>query len=121
MELISRYKGRIHLLDAADRYSNYENYRERVNKALRTIGPMKRVGRGGRKERQPLFSKITTYWARHTWATIAADLDIPDAVISMALGHAGENSTTDIYIRRNMRKVDEANRRVLDWVLYGKR
>lgn len=31
------------------------------------------------------------------------------------------NSTTAIYIERDQRKVDEANRRVIDWVLYGKR
>ena len=28
---------------------------------------------------------------------------------------------TDIYIDFDRKKVDEANRRVLDWVLYGKR
>lgn len=37
-----------------------------------------------------------------------------------ALGHGG-NSVTDIYIDFDRRKVDEANRRVLDWVLYGRR
>lgn len=64
---------------------------------------------------------MTSYWARHTWATIAADLDIPDAVISMALGHAGENRVTNIYIKRNMAKIDAANRKVLDWVFYNRR
>lgn len=68
-----------------------------------------------------LPDKITTYFARHSWATIAAELDIPDDVISQALGHAARNSTTAIYIERNIRKVDEANRKVIDWVLYDKR
>ena len=64
---------------------------------------------------------MTTYWARHTWATIAAvDLDIPKDTIAHALGH-GNNTVTDIYIDFDQRKVDKANRRVLDWVLYGKR
>ena len=40
---------------------------------------------------------------------------------AIALGHASRNSTTAIYIERDLRKVDEANRRVIDWVLYGKR
>ena len=30
---------------------------------------------------QRIQRNLTTYWARHTWATIAADLDIPDADI----------------------------------------
>jgi integrase len=63
---------------------------------------------------------VTTYWARHSWATIAASLDIPDDTIALALGHAGANSTTSIYIERDRRKIDAANRRVIDWVLYNK-
>lgn len=66
-----------------------------------------------------LPDNITTYYARHTWATIAAALDVPDDVISQALGHAARNSTTAIYIERSQRKVDEANRRVIDFVLGG--
>jgi hypothetical protein len=60
-------------------------------------------------------------WARHSWATIAASLDIPDDTIALALGHAVANSTTSIYIERDRRKIDAANRRVIDWVLYNKR
>jgi integrase len=62
----------------------------------------------------------TLYWARHSWATVAASLDIPDDVISLALGHSAKNPTTDIYIRRDLKKVDEANRKVIDYVLHGK-
>lgn len=121
MELIEKYSGEEHLIKAMESYSKYDDYLHRINKGLQSIGPMRREGRGGKKIRTPLFPKLTTYWARHTWSTIAADLDIPDATISLALGHAGENRTTDIYIRRNLKKVDEANRKVIDWVLYGKR
>jgi integrase len=60
---------------------------------------------------------VTAYSARHSWATVAASLDIPDDVIALALGHTPRNATTDIYIRRDLRKVDEANRRVIDYVL----
>jgi integrase len=81
---------------------------------------VKRVGRGGKKVHQPLFPKISTYWARHTWATIAASLDIPKETIAQALGHSS-NTVTDIYIEFDQRKVDVANRKVLDWVIYGKR
>ena len=121
MDIINKYKGEKGLLCIADRWNDHRNFRKQMNKALQRIGEMERVGRGGEKIIKALFPELTTYWARHTWSTIAADLDIPDAVISQALGHAGENSTTDIYIKRNQKKVDEANRRVLDWVLYGKK
>ena len=40
--------------------------------------------------------------------------------IAHALGHGG-NTVTDIYIDFDQSKVDDANRRVLDWVLYGRR
>ena len=65
--------------------------------------------------------RISSYWARHTWATLAADLDIPIETISAALGHAHGCATTAIYIRFNNKKIDAANRKVLDWVLYDKR
>jgi integrase len=81
---------------------------------------MHREGRGGKKIFKPLFPELTTYWARHTWATIAASLDIPKETIAAALGHGG-NTVTDIYIDFDQRKVDDANRRVIDYVLYDKR
>lgn len=120
MALINRYRGKSYLLNLCERWKTREGFSAACNKALKSIGaPAPAPGRS--KAGKALFSGLTMYWARHTWATIAADLDVPDAVISAALGHGGDNRVTDIYIRRNMRKVDEANRKVIDWVLYGKR
>lgn len=62
-----------------------------------------------------LPSDITTYWLRHTWATIAAELDIPKDVIALALGH-GASSVTDIYINPDLRKIDDANRRIIEYI-----
>lgn len=122
MAIIDKYRGEKGLLCIADRWSDHRNFRHQLNKALQRIGEVERRGRGGTKIIEPAFPGLTSYWARHTWATIAAELDVPDAVISQALGHSGDtNSTTAIYIRRNEKKVDEANRRVLDYVLHGKR
>ena len=119
-ELIDKHRGKKYLLDALDRYANHKDFVRRLNENLRKVGEMERVGRGGRKLRKPLFPSLSSYWARHTWATIAASLDIPKETIAAALGHGG-NTVTDIYIDFDRRKVDEANRRVLDWVLYGRR
>lgn len=119
--IIDKYRGNAYLLDILDAYANYKDFAHRMNLNLQQIGPAKiiedKAGKLRKKERTPIFPKLSTYWARHTWATLAAELDIPDETISMALGHAGSNRTTNIYINRNTKKVDEANRKVLDHVL----
>lgn len=130
LEIIEKYKGVTGLLCISDRWSDHRNFRHQINKALQLIGAEK--NQGGRlpggapkktdKNKKPkgLWPSLTTYWARHTWATIAAALEIPKETIAAALGHGG-NSVTDIYIDFDQQKVDEANRRVLDWVLYNKK
>ena len=120
LEIINKYRGENWLLDILDRYKDYKDFTKRMNRALKLIGPVKRVGRGGKKEYEPLFPDVSTYWARHSWATIAASIDIPRDTIAHALGHGG-NTVTDIYIDFDQSKVDKANRKVLDWVLYGKK
>lgn len=61
-----------------------------------------------------IFPSITIYWARHSWASIAAELDIPKETISLAFEH-GAKTVTDRYINFNIKKVDEANRKVIDY------
>ena len=119
MELIGKHRGEGHLLDILDRWKSHKDYLHRLNENLRKVGRVT-VGKRGKKDFEPLCPGLTTYWARHSWATIAASLDIPKETIAHALGHGG-NTVTDIYIDFDRRKVDEANRRVIDWVLYGKR
>lgn len=119
-EIINKYRGKNGLLCIADRWIDSRNFRHQCNKALQKIGQVERKGRGGKKTITAEFEGVSTYWARHTWATIAASLDIPKDTIAAALGHGGD-TVTDIYIDFDQKKVDAANRRVLDWVLYGKR
>lgn len=116
--IIDRYAGTgEYLLNVMDDYANYKDFLHRMNLGLRQIGEMKRSGRGGKKERQPLFPDISSYWSRHTWATLASQLDTPKDVISEALGHEYGSSTTSIYINFNREKVDQANRKVIDFFL----
>lgn len=119
MEIIEKYQGNTGLLCITDRWSDSRNFRHQCNKALQKIGQVERKGRGGKKIIDAEFESLTTYWARHSWATIAYELGISKDIIAQALGHSDGHDTTNIYIREDMRKVDEANRRVLDWVLYG--
>lgn len=112
--IIDKYAGETYLLDIMERYSNYKDYAHRLNKNLKEIGEVE-VVKHGKKVRVPAFSKLTTYWARHTWATIAWSLDVPKDTIAASLGHGG-NTVTDIYINADNRKIDEANKRVVDYV-----
>ena len=115
-ELIDRYKGKDHLLCFCDEHADYKYILQRMTKVLKTIGPYERKGRGGKKSHTPLFPELSQYWCRHTWATIAAELDIPKETIAAALGHDMGNTTTAIYINFNQKKVDEANRKVIDFL-----
>lgn len=120
-ELISKYKGETYLLNYLDNFKSYKDFGKYLNKNIKLIGEVERKGRGGKKIYTPLFPNISSYWARHSWATIAASLDIPKETIAAALGHEIGSRITSIYIDFDQKKVDEANRKVLDWVLYGKK
>lgn len=117
MEIINRYRGNNYLLNVMDEYKDYRNFLHRMGIALKEIGTMERVGRGGKKVREPLFKDLSSYWSRHTWATIAASIDIAKETISEALGHSIGSEVTSIYIKFDHKKVDEANRKVIDHFL----
>ena len=115
-EIIKKYAGKNYMLDVMDTYNNHVDFTHRMNLGLQKMGELKRVGRGGKKIITPAFPGITSYWARHTWATLAAELEIPKETIGAALGHAG-TSVTDIYINFDRKKIDEANRKVINYIL----
>lgn len=127
--IIERYRGEQHLLWFGERLKpgaeGWHDWLHRFNDGLQKVGPsgymyVRRKGRCGGKQRvkvyNALFPELTSYWARHTWATLAAEIDVPDAVIDAALGHRSPCRMADIYIRRDARKVDEAVRRVIEYV-----
>ena len=115
LALIDRYRGKDQLLYMMDSHTNYRAWYQQLCRGLTAIREyLNKIDDGVH------IKELTSYNARHSWSTIAADLEIPDETISLALGHSGGNATTNIYIHRNRKKVDAANRRVIDWVLYGK-
>jgi site-specific recombinase XerD len=118
--IIEKYKGEKHVLRFIEE-GTARTFAHNMNEALKKIGASEivrdKVGKLRKVEYHPLFPDLTTYWNRHSWATIAASLDIPKEVIGKALGHSEwDSTTTDIYIDFDMRKVDEANRKVIDFV-----
>ena len=108
MEIIKRYEGAGKVVAVPEENGDYGYFMIRMATRLKKIGKEK----GG----DSLFPGLSSYWARHTWATIAASLDIPKETISAALGHEIGSPITSIYIRLDQKKVDEANRMVIDYV-----
>ena len=114
-EIIDKYRGKEFLLNVLDGGKNYHDFLQRMNLNLKRIGSVE-YSQNGKKTITPLFPDLSSYWARHTWATIAASLDIPKDVIAHALGHSN-GTVTDIYIDFDQNKVDDANRKVIDSLL----
>ena len=115
--VIDKYRGSGELLlSPLERYGDYRDYLHHWNSALKKFGQSFPIGR--RPQGEPLFPDLSTYWARHSWATIASSLDIPVEIIARSLGHSWVNKTvTSIYIKFDTKKMDEANRRVIDAVV----
>lgn len=125
-ELINRYHGKNYLLEVMDHCTDYRNFLHKMNDTLGMIGPETKEEvftddlfsePQNIIKTEPIIPGITSYWARHTWATMAYELDLPIDVVSQALGHSMGNRTTLIYIKQDIRKVDKANRAVIDYFL----
>lgn len=83
-------------------YVQYKRVQTNVNRALKCIGT--KVG---------LRLPITMYVARHSWASIARDMDISLSVISEGMGHQS-CKTTQIYLDTiDTSKINEANRKII--------
>jgi site-specific recombinase XerD len=103
MKIINKYRGKQYLLCWRERYTDYGEFSKHINKHCHIVGEI--IG----------VSALTTYYMRHSWATVAAYLDIPKETIAAALGHGG-GSVTDIYINFDVKKIDRANREVIDYL-----
>ncbi|MEL5896451.1 site-specific integrase [Bacteroides sp. GD17] len=64
-------------------------------------------------------SALSTYAARHTWATMAYHCEIHPGIISEAMGHSSI-AVTETYLKPfSNKKIDEANRIVISFVRSG--
>jgi len=120
LEIIRRYKGNNHLLNILERCPNYKTYFNRLGKTIKKVGLVRVPGK--KNTGKALLPDACTGSMRTSWATIAQEeLNIPRDVIAAALGHHTVD-VTSTYLRTDWKnKVDEANRKVLDWVLYGRK
>lgn len=119
LKIINKYHGTKHLVRFLDDGTKLSSFKRRLGDYIKRIGKVELVKnrRGAliKKQLKPLHDDIVWYTARRSWATIAASLDIPKEVIGKALGHSEwDSTTTDLYINFDNRKIDEANRKVIN-------
>ena len=83
----------------------YRSSQRHINEDLHEIG--KKIG---------LAKPLTMYVARHSWATIAREMDTPMSIISQGMGH-GSEKTTQIYLKEiDNGKIDKANSRIISQI-----
>jgi len=86
----------------ADERRQYKNAAHLVNDKLRKLG-----------ENLGLAIPLTTYVARHGWASIAKSKNIPLSTISEAMGHDSEKTTRIYLASLDTSAVDKANSQIL--------
>lgn len=87
-------------------YTAYRKVEHNTNYNLKKIGEM--IG---------LKIPLTTYVARHTWASVALHMNIPIATISQGMGH-NSYKTTQIYLQSiDVATINEANKRIISKIL----
>lgn len=79
----------------------YESALRTQNSRLKKLSSMAGIG-----------PRISTHWARHSWATMGKQLNVPTSVISECLGHTSENTTLIYLAQLNNSVLDEANERI---------
>ena len=109
-EIVNKYKNEnstfllpiINTADVEEQRKQYIYSAHNINRCLKKIGAM--LG---------LSLPLTMYVARHTWASIAKQRNIPISVISDGLGHDSE-LTTRIYLSSlNNIEIDKANKMIM--------
>lgn len=85
-----------------DARRQYKSTAHLVNDKLKRLG-----------EQLGLSIPLTTYVARHGWASIARSKNIPLAIISEAMGHDSEKTTRIYLASLDASAVDKANRQIL--------
>jgi len=107
LDIISKYidpEG-VRVFDFYSRYNTNNNFIRAVNKGLKQISDI-----------LELPTHVTSYVARHSWATIARNIcKISKDDVDLALNHVDpRHKLADVYIEKDFSMIDEANRKVLD-------
>lgn len=94
-------------INEIDRPTLYEQYLASYSIFYRNLNTLQKM--------LNISTPLTTYVARHSWATIAKEQGIATSVISEGLGHSSEK-TTQIYLKEFDRSViDLANEKIVSF------
>lgn len=87
-------------------YSTFKNFNRAINLGLKQIGKILKI------------DDLEYYAARHSWATLAVNkVGIDKYTVHAALNHIDEAMrVTDIYIERDFKIENEANKKVVEYV-----
>lgn len=86
------------------------DFRTIVNRNIKTT--INNINEGGLN--LPVFTQI---YARHSWATIAGELGVPDSTIDKALMHSVTGQMIEKYRKYDYSQIDIANRMIIDYLL----
>ena len=124
MAIINKYAGTQYLLNMCDRYKDYHGYLHKINDGLKKIGVTTivkdKVGKLRKHEVQPFYDGLSTYVARYTWASVAAECGVERDIIAACLGHSWADVTSH-YIAYSQKMMDEAVMKVADYVVTGEK
>ena len=65
--------------------------------------------------------KVSSYTARHTWATLAKYCQVPEEVISEGLGHSSLEVTRTYLKSFEGDELDKANRLIINYIYSGRK
>ncbi len=85
--------------DPVEAFRQYRRAMDEHNRSLRKLSAL-----------LPDGCRLTSYTARHSWATVARDRNVPIAVISEGMGHTSEQMTRIYLTMLEHTVIDRANR-----------
>jgi integrase len=110
LPLFEKYRGKQRLFNFSDSYSSAEIFLMAVNRGLKSL--CLKAGDD--------IPHITSYWLRHSWATIARnDCGASMEDVAFCLNHASAHRITEDYIKKDFSTVDRVNRKVIDFIFFG--
>lgn len=107
MPLVEKYKGKERVFNFYERFTTMESFNRAINIGLKEIG--KEIG----------IERLQFYAARHSMATIAVnDVKISKYIVNDMLNHTDQSlRVTELYIKKDFSHINEANVKLLDYVL----
>ena len=105
--LVEKYRGKDRVFNFSERFATMESFNRAINLGLKEVGA--ELG----------IDKLQFYAARHSMATIAVnDVKISKYIVNDMLNHTDQSlKITELYIKKDFSHINEANVKLLDYVI----